>query len=95
MVIGIFAHSDGFFQNPILQGAREAARKHQANLLIYGSPTMSNYSGLDSATVKLQYKVDRSELEGLILSLCSSGPYPVWTFALSRGASSNVNWQKY
>jgi len=73
MVIGIFAHSDGFFQNPILQGAREAARKHQANLLIYGSPTMSNYSGLDSATVKLQYKVDRSELEGLILSYAAPG----------------------
>lgn len=73
MVIGIFAHSDGFFQNPILQGAREAARKHQANLLIYRSPTMSNYSGLDSVTIQPQYKVDTSELDGLVLSYAAPG----------------------
>jgi len=73
MVIGIFAHSDGFFQNPILQGAREAARKHQTNLLIYRSPTMSNYSGLDALTIQPQYKVNRSEIEGLILSYAAPG----------------------
>src|ERR1700679_3734931 len=73
MVIGIFAHSDGFFQNPILQGAREAARRYNANLLIYRSPTMSNYSGLDSATIQSQYKVDRSEIDGLIMSYAAPG----------------------
>jgi DNA-binding LacI/PurR family transcriptional regulator/signal transduction histidine kinase len=73
MVIGIFAHSDGFFQNPILQGACEAARKRQAKLLIYRSPSMSNYSGLDAASIQPQYKVDSSELDGLILSFAAPG----------------------
>jgi DNA-binding LacI/PurR family transcriptional regulator/C4-dicarboxylate-specific signal transduction histidine kinase len=73
MAIGIFAHSDGVFQNPILMGAREAARKHRANLLVYRSPTMSSYSGLDAAMIHSQYKVDRTELEGLILSFAAPG----------------------
>jgi hypothetical protein len=73
MAIGIFAHSDGVFQNPILMGAREAARKHQINLLVYRSPTMSSYSGLDAAMIHSQYKVDRTELEGLILSFAAPG----------------------
>jgi DNA-binding LacI/PurR family transcriptional regulator/C4-dicarboxylate-specific signal transduction histidine kinase len=73
MVIGIFVHSDGFFQNPILQGAREAAQEHRANLLIYQSPTMSNYSGLDAATIQPQYKVEMSDIDGLILSYAAAG----------------------
>jgi hypothetical protein len=73
MAIGIFTHSDGVFQNPILWGAREAVRKHQTNLLIYRSPTMSNYSGLNATSVQSQYKVDQTELEGLILSFASPG----------------------
>jgi DNA-binding LacI/PurR family transcriptional regulator/signal transduction histidine kinase len=73
MAIGIFAHSDGVFQNPILMGAREAARKHRTNLLVYRSPTMSSYSGLDAAMIHSQYKVDRTELEGLILSFAAPG----------------------
>jgi DNA-binding LacI/PurR family transcriptional regulator/signal transduction histidine kinase len=73
MVIGIFVHSDGFFQNPILQGAREAAQEHQTNLLIYQSPTMSNYSGLDAATIQPQYKVETSDIDGLILSFAAAG----------------------
>jgi DNA-binding LacI/PurR family transcriptional regulator/C4-dicarboxylate-specific signal transduction histidine kinase len=73
MVIGIFAHSDGVFQSPILQGAREAARKHRANLLIYRSPTMTNYSGLDAASIQPQYKVERRELDGMILSYAAPG----------------------
>jgi DNA-binding LacI/PurR family transcriptional regulator/signal transduction histidine kinase len=73
MVIGIFAHSDGVFQSPILQGAREAARKHSANLLIYRSPTMTNYSGLDAASIQPQYKVERRELDGMILSYAAPG----------------------
>jgi DNA-binding LacI/PurR family transcriptional regulator/signal transduction histidine kinase len=73
MIIGIFTHSDGVFQNPILQGAREAARKHKANLLFYRSPTMTNYSGLDAASIQPQYKVDRSELDGMILSYAAPG----------------------
>jgi DNA-binding LacI/PurR family transcriptional regulator/signal transduction histidine kinase len=73
MVIGIFVHSDGFFQNPILQGAREAAKEHRTNLLIYQSPTMSNYSGLDAATIQPQYKVEMSDIDGLILSYAAAG----------------------
>jgi DNA-binding LacI/PurR family transcriptional regulator/C4-dicarboxylate-specific signal transduction histidine kinase len=73
MAIGIFAHSDGVFQNPILLGAREAIREHHTNLLIYRSPTMTNYSGLDAASIRSQYKVDQNELEGLILSFAAPG----------------------
>jgi DNA-binding LacI/PurR family transcriptional regulator/signal transduction histidine kinase len=73
MAIGIFAHSDGAFQNPILLGAREAARKYRTSLLVYRSPTMSNYSGLDAAMIRSQYRVDRTELEGLILSFAAPG----------------------
>jgi len=73
MAIGIFAHSDGVFQDPILIGARAAARRHQTNLLIYCSPTMSNYSELDAVNIESQYKVDRAELEGLILVYSAPG----------------------
>ena len=73
MAIGIFAHSDGVFQNPILMGARAAARRYQTNLLVYRSPTMSNYSGLDATAIHSQYKVDRTEIAGLILSFAAPG----------------------
>ena len=73
MAIGIFAHSDGVFQNPILMGARQAARKHGTNLFVYGSPTMSNYTDLDAASIQAQYKIDPATLDGLVLSYAAPG----------------------
>ncbi len=73
MALGIFAHSDGVFQNPILMGARQAARKHGTNLFVYGSPTMSNYSDLDAASIQAQYPIDPATLDGLVISYAAPG----------------------
>ena len=73
MAIGIFAHSDGDFQEPILMGARHAARKHAVPLITYCSPTTSNYTALDASSIQSQYKVNATRVEGLILAFADPG----------------------